>query len=383
MNVMERNAKNVTIVLALATCGNAVTTVYAASIADGWHGSGDERLYKEQGKPKTAWLFLEEGTYYLNEEGKPLTGWQTINQDMFYFDSEGLRVSGRVEIDGQLYHFQSAGQLLNGWQQNRRMYYDAYGVFLTGAQHIEGYSYLFDEQDMRLSGWHEVDGTTFYYQPDGTMAVSETIIEETAYNFSADGTIRTGMYSDMAGMRYYDAYGYQLTGWQTIDEAVYYFDEQSGYAYVDCEFEGWHFDEDGTATKVELPKPDSIQETPDVDINTIAASIAASQVGSAYVYGGSSPGGFDFSGLIYYAYAQCGIAIPRTAQEQGAVGYALSYGTMQPGDIIVWNRGEHASLYIGNNQMIHALNPATGVVISDVTYYQAHSTQVITAIRRP
>ena len=117
--------------------------------------------------------------------------------------------------------------------------------------------------------------------------------------------------------------------------------------------------------------------------NSSAAGIAASMVGSPYVWGGSSPAGFDCSGLTSYAYAQAGISIPRTAGGQASVGSAVSYGNMQPGDLIVWSGGAHVSIYVGGGQMVHATNPSTGVITSSVSFWSNNSGQSITAIRRP
>ncbi|EFP62668.1 NlpC/P60 family protein [Erysipelotrichaceae bacterium 3_1_53] len=117
--------------------------------------------------------------------------------------------------------------------------------------------------------------------------------------------------------------------------------------------------------------------------NSSAAGIAASMVGSPYVWGGSSPAGFDCSGLTSYAYAQAGISIPRTAGGQAGVGSPVSYGNMQPGDLIVWSGGAHVSIYVGGGQMVHATNPSTGVITSSVSYWSNNSGQSITAIRRP
>ena len=46
MNFIEKHTKKVALILCLATAGTAVTTVYAATNADGWHGTGADRIYK-------------------------------------------------------------------------------------------------------------------------------------------------------------------------------------------------------------------------------------------------------------------------------------------------------------------------------------------------
>lgn len=70
MNFIEKHTKKVALILCLATAGTAVTTVYAATNADGWHGTGADRIYKEEGAVKTSsWLFDESGSFYLMQTG--------------------------------------------------------------------------------------------------------------------------------------------------------------------------------------------------------------------------------------------------------------------------------------------------------------------------
>lgn len=101
---------------------------------------------------------------------------------------------------------------------------------------------------------------------------------------------------------------------------------------------------------------------------------AKSFLGYPYVYGGTSPSGFDCSGFVQYVFAHFGYTINRTATAQLANGYAVSYDAMQPGDIVYFGYGStasHVGIYIGNGQFIHAQNSSTGVVISSLseTYY--------------
>lgn len=84
----------------------------------------------------------------------------------------------------------------------------------------------------------------------------------------------------------------------------------------------------------------------------------ASFRGVPYVYGGTSPGGFDCSGLMQYVYAHFGISLPRTSQEQFGVGTSVSQSDLKPGDLVFFNGASHVGMYIGNGLMIHA--PRTG-----------------------
>ncbi|KAA9393985.1 NlpC/P60 family protein [Kocuria coralli] len=95
------------------------------------------------------------------------------------------------------------------------------------------------------------------------------------------------------------------------------------------------------------------------------AGSAQSYKGSPYVWGGTTPGGWDCSGFTQYVYAQNGIDLPRTAAAQGAAGTPTS--NPQPGDLVIQNGGGHVGIYLGNGQMISALNPGQGTQVHPVS----------------
>lgn len=94
-------------------------------------------------------------------------------------------------------------------------------------------------------------------------------------------------------------------------------------------------------------------------------------IGTPYVYGGSSPRGFDCSGFTSYVYKQCGVKINRTASAQLNNGYAVSRSDLQPGDLVMFKSGgskpaSHVGIYIGNGQFVHSSAPGVGVVIDSL-----------------
>ena len=84
-------------------------------------------------------------------------------------------------------------------------------------------------------------------------------------------------------------------------------------------------------------------------------------LGVPYVFGGTTPQGFDCSGFVQYVYKHAlGINISRTTQTQIKDGREVGKNELQPGDLVFTDKG-HVTLYIGNNQVIHA--PQTGDVV--------------------
>jgi cell wall-associated NlpC family hydrolase len=87
--------------------------------------------------------------------------------------------------------------------------------------------------------------------------------------------------------------------------------------------------------------------------------IAARYVGVPYVWGGTTPGGFDCSGFTSYVFAQLGINLPRTTSGQLTVGTRVSRADAQPGDLI--SHPGHVGIYAGGNLMVDAPQPGGAV----------------------
>jgi len=76
--------------------------------------------------------------------------------------------------------------------------------------------------------------------------------------------------------------------------------------------------------------------------------------GVPYVYGGSTPAGFDCSGFVMFVYAQFGISLPHSVVSQDAIGTTISAADAQPGDLVVFDDGSHDGIYAGNGNILHA-----------------------------
>jgi cell wall-associated NlpC family hydrolase len=93
------------------------------------------------------------------------------------------------------------------------------------------------------------------------------------------------------------------------------------------------------------------------------AAIAYTGIGSPYVWGGTTPSGWDCSGFTQWVYAQAGISIPRT----NAWTAMKPTSTPAPGDLVMQNGGAHVGIYVGNGMMISALNPSEGTILHAVS----------------
>ena len=89
--------------------------------------------------------------------------------------------------------------------------------------------------------------------------------------------------------------------------------------------------------------------------------IAMEYLGTPYVWGGASPGGFDCSGLVVYAYAQVGVSLPHSSYAQYGSGVPVSFDELQPGDLVFFYGLGHVGIYVGGGNFIHA--PHTGDVV--------------------
>ena len=114
-----------------------------------------------------------------------------------------------------------------------------------------------------------------------------------------------------------------------------------------------------------------IHDTSPVSDNAVV-SYALQFRGNPYVYGGTSlTNGADCSGFVQSIYKHFGVSLPRTASAQASAGRYVSWGDLQPGDLVFYsgNGGQsvtHVAIYIGNSQIIHASTPSGGIKTSSV-----------------
>jgi cell wall-associated NlpC family hydrolase len=112
-----------------------------------------------------------------------------------------------------------------------------------------------------------------------------------------------------------------------------------------------------------------------------AAAIALRAVGVPYRWGGASPvGGFDCSGLVYWAYGRLGIALPHSSYALYDTGRRVTRSRMRPGDVLIFSGLGHVGIYIGRGRMVHA--PHSGTVVQVVRLGSSAYGSRIVSIRR-
>lgn len=98
-------------------------------------------------------------------------------------------------------------------------------------------------------------------------------------------------------------------------------------------------------------------------------------IGTPYVFGGTSAGGFDCSGYVQHVFAMLGLRLPRTADAQYAAGRRIS-GSMRPGDLVFFQTyatgPSHVGIYLGHDRFIHS-SSSMGVIVSSLrdSYWSA------------
>jgi len=110
-------------------------------------------------------------------------------------------------------------------------------------------------------------------------------------------------------------------------------------------------------------------------VGEIAAAVALDQVGAPYRYGGSSPSGFDCSGLVQYSYSRAGKRVPRTTGQLWSSTRAVGRHELRTGDLLFFSiegKMSHVGLYLGGRRFVHA--PSSGRIVSvaslDAPYYK-------------
>ncbi len=155
---------------------------------------------------------------------------------------------------------------------------------------------------------------------------------------------------------------------------------EAGEYYVNCQ-------DDSSATKY-LPTY-GIQNA--LALRDAVVAEAHKHLGVQYVTGGTTPRGFDCSGLTYYLFNTSGFELHRSMLYQMDAGIVIAKEDLQYGDLVFFSNtgsnggfASHIGVYIGNGQIIHASSGYRGVTIDDLstpyytTYYQCARRVILT-----
>jgi len=114
---------------------------------------------------------------------------------------------------------------------------------------------------------------------------------------------------------------------------------------------------------------------PSTQTSKASAIIATAKryIGVNYVFGGTTPSGFDCSGFVQYVFANNGISLPRVARDQYHEGTSVSFSNLKAGDLVFFSLGkngdvDHMGIYVGDGQFINA-SSSKGVTIYTLGSY--------------
>lgn len=199
-----------------------------------------------------------------------------------------------------------------------------------------------------------------------------------------------GICSNMAAVRGGASERSAVIGWLPHGESVTVLDSKDAYYRIDCyDMTGYihkqlvEQTEEGfrvcvvsghadTAAWMEMPREKLLR------LQEQLCDTALSMRGVPYVWGGTTPRGFDCSGFTQYVYRKSGLALSRTCEGQLAGGMIVAKEDLQPGDLILFQgtagvRGvSHVGIYLGDGKLIHAGSRGITVVELSNSYFTRH-----------
>jgi len=123
---------------------------------------------------------------------------------------------------------------------------------------------------------------------------------------------------------------------------------------------------DGVGVSASTPEGSTVAPP---NIHGGVVGIAMGYLGVPYVWGGSTPRGFDCSGFVAYVFAQIGVSLPHSSYAMYGMGTPVSISELQPGDLVFFAGASHMGIYIGGGQFIHAPHTGDVVKISSLSGY--------------
>ena len=223
------------------------------------------------------------------------------------------------------------------------------------------------------SGWYKVtyNGKTGYIHPDYiTLASSSagTAIAPSNTVTSTTGTAGTVKCSSSVNLRSEANTSSSILAELKNGTAITVLSTSNGWSKVSYAGKTGYISADYLVTASSGTAISPSNTAASVSISAKRQSVlnyAAQFLGVPYVYGGSTPSGFDCSGFTSYVFKNTVGSIPRVAQAQYDATTRVSRDDLLPGDLVFFGSStssiSHVGIYVGSNQFIHA--PSTGDVV--------------------
>ena len=264
---------------------------------------------------------------------------------------------------GKLYKDSAAQVLeyLDGWTKIRSGSAEGYvpaDALITGGeaeQHAEEYENNTVTVTARVLNVREGRGTD-------TSILTQIELDE---QYQVTGEPVDGWYPVKVG---------DIDGWVSGE----YVTEETSYSYGETKEEEEERIAEEKAEQERKEQEAAEKEAAEASVSSVSSTGVSGQavidyacqfVGNPYVWGGTSlTNGADCSGFVQSVYAHFGINLPRTTYDMVNSGYAVSYEEAQPGDLILYGDCSHVGLYMGDGNIVNALNSDKGICICSATY---------------
>lgn len=194
------------------------------------------------------------------------------------------------------------------------------------------------------------------------------IVCDTTVNFRSQPSTSSSVLSSLANGTVVNVTGVQ-SGWYKVT-----YNGKTGYVHPDyLTFSGVQSSssssnsnsDSNSSSSVITPSTNAVSYTGTSEKRAEVLDYAAQFLGTPYVYGGSTPSGFDCSGFTSYVFANTVGSIPRVAQSQFDATTRVSLEDLEPGDLVFFGSSassiSHVGIYVGDDTFIHS--PHTGDVV--------------------